>query len=119
MKKRLFILLSFLLLFTLAGCSSMNTKKKPDIRGEINKLNLNDKNEVVGIFVEGKIEEDTSHDKASIDFAKDIKIYYAENNTKASIKDLKEGMKVEVIFTGPVRESYPVQATAEIIRIIK
>jgi hypothetical protein len=32
--------------------------------------------------------------------------------TKASLDDLQDGVAVQVWFTGPVAESYPVQATA-------
>jgi hypothetical protein len=34
------------------------------------------------------------------------------------VTDLKVGDTVEVFFKGPVAESYPVQGTAEIVRII-
>ena len=37
----------------------------------------------------------------------------------AKIDDLKEGCKVEATFTGPVMESYPVQATAKEVVILE
>jgi beta-N-acetylhexosaminidase len=119
MRKKLALLMCVFLLFTAAGCNKVSSKEKVDIRGEITKLSLNGSSKVVNILVEGKIDEDTSYDKASVYVGEKTKIYQADTNKKLTISDLKEGSQVEIIFTGPVRESYPVQADAEIIRIIK
>lgn len=119
MRKKYLLLTAVLLLFVVSGCIRINTKEKVGIRGEILKLNLNDKGKVTSIYVEGKIDEDTIHDKASVSINEKTKIYNAENKTAISVNDLKEGMKVEIVFEGGVRESYPVQADAKSIKIIK
>jgi beta-N-acetylhexosaminidase len=131
MRKKLVLIMCIFLLFTAVGCSKVSSKEnavgynkvsskeKLDIRGEITKLSLNDSSRIVNILVEGKIEEDTSYDKASVYVGEKTKIYQADTNKELTIGDLKEGLKVEIVFTGPVRESYPVQADAKIINIIK
>ena len=143
MRKKLVLLMCIFLLFTTAGCGKVSSKEnavgnnkvnskenavgsnkvspkeKVDIRGEITKLTLNDSSKIVNILVEGKIEEDTSYDKASVYVGEKTRIYRADTNKELTISDLKEGLKVEIVFTGPVRESYPVQVDAEIIKIIK
>jgi beta-N-acetylhexosaminidase len=119
MRKKLILLMCIFLLFTASGCNYVSSKEKVDIKGEITKLTSNESSKMVNILVEGKIEVDTSHDKASVYVGEKTKIYRVDTNKKLTISDLKEGSQVEIIFTGPVRESYPVQADAEIIRIIK
>jgi beta-N-acetylhexosaminidase len=119
MKKKYLLLIFVLTLFIVSGCIRINTKEKVGIRGEIGKVNLNDKGKVVSIYVEGKIEADTTHDKASVSITEKTKIYSTENKATLSVNDLKEGMKVEIVFEGGVRESYPVQADAKSIKVKK
>lgn len=114
--KKIFLVTLCILILALIGCQK---DVKIDIRGEITGISKSPNNEIVGILVEGELEEDTSHDKASISIDKSTSIYSATGKDKISIEELKEGMKVEVVFTGPVRESYPVQADAKTIRIIE
>jgi len=38
---------------------------------------------------------------------------------EATFEDLKKGARVEATFTGPVADSYPVQATAKAILILE
>jgi beta-N-acetylhexosaminidase len=121
MMKKIIGLMCVLLLFTAAGCNkdAVESKEKLNIRGQITKISLNDNSKITSILVEGKIEQDTEYDKASIFISDKTKIY--KNNAKEVLKAsaLKEGMKVEAVFEGPVRESYPVQADAKMIRIIE
>ena len=114
--KKIFLVTLCILFLTLIGCQKDETI---DIRGEITGISKSPDNKIVSILVEGELEEDTSHDKASISIDKSTSIYSATGKDKISIEELKEGMKVEVVFTGPVRESYPVQADAKTIRIIE
>lgn len=95
------------------------SKEKLGIRGEITKVSLNDSGKITGILVEGKVEQDTVYDKASVYIGDQAKIY--KNDTKEELERsaLKEGLKVEIIFKGMVRESYPVQADAKIIRVME
>lgn len=91
---------------------------KVDIRGEITQLDKED-NKTTGMMVEGKIESDTAYDKAKVKINDNTKIYDASTGKTLSAADLKEGMKVEVIFAGAVNYSYPVQAGAFEIRVIE
>jgi spore germination protein GerM len=42
-----------------------------------------------------------------------------EGGKDITVDDLKEGFKVDVWYTGPIMESYPAQATASKIKVIK
>ncbi len=113
MKKILIVALTTVLMLNLMGCmktSNNKNEEKIDIRGSITKVLTDDNKKVTGILVEGKVESDTIHDKASVSIDK---------RTKISAKELKEGMKVEVVFNGPVMESYPVQGKAKTIKVIE
>lgn len=117
MMKKIILLISIFLLLTVVGCSKEITEEKLSIRGEITNVSLDDNGKITTILVEGKLEQDTQHDKASVFIGEKTKIY--DNDTKEELERnaLKKGTKVEIIFKGPVRESYPVQADAKIIRI--
>lgn len=90
-------------------------KDKIAIRGIVTAIH--EENEKGNILVEGNIEEDTEFDKASVYIIKRTKIIKEEGNKRLKLSDIKVGDKVEVIITGPIRESYPVQVDAKIIRI--
>ncbi len=87
----------------------------PDIRGTITTLNVFE--DTTSILIEGIVEEDTGYDKASVSLPADGAVF-AEDGSMASARDLAEGQRVEAWFTGPVAESYPVQATGEAVRIL-
>lgn len=95
--------------------SSCHAEKAPvSIRGEIMMAKGS------GILVEGKKEDDTSHDKAMVTIIKKTTILRVEGELlkPATADDLKKGVRVEITFTGPVKESYPVQADARRIVIL-
>lgn len=114
--KKIALVALCILILALIGCQK---DEAIDIRGEITAISKSTDNKIVSILVEGEQEEDTSYDKASISIDKNTIIYLDTGKDKISVEELKEGIKVEVIFTGPVRESYPVQADAKTIRIIE
>ncbi|MBI2864802.1 MAG: DUF3221 domain-containing protein [Chloroflexi bacterium] len=60
-------------------------------------------------------------DKASITITTDTKIYDQRGGERktADISAIMVGERVQVWFTGPVKESYPVQATAREITILR
>jgi len=88
------------------------------IRGEIKEIYLSeDGTTISGILVEGEVEEDTMYDYASVTIDENTLIYKGED--EVTIEDLEEGLKVEIVFDGPVAESYPVQGVAERINIIE
>ena len=99
---------------------------KADVRGKIQSSILNPRGKVkVGttgmILVEGTKEKDTQHDKASVRLTKATKVYRWVDGKKkeAKLEDLKKGATVQADFTGPVAESYPVQATAKEVLILE
>jgi hypothetical protein len=122
--KRWFATLGLVTLL-LAACRAGADDKpaKVSIRGQVSNVRPADPKAagVLGVLlVEGAKEKDTEHDKASVRVTKDTKI---EKKTDKGLKpakfeDIKKGSKVEVTFTGPVAESYPVQARAGRIVIL-
>ena len=117
--------LSALLLAVLvAGCGSGSdngTASRADIRGLVTSVSRAGGGKALGsILVEGEIEKDTSFDKASITVTPDTRIYVSRGGglEDAAFDSLKIGQKAQATFTGPVAESYPVQAVASRIEIL-
>ena len=72
------------------------------------------------IRVEGAREPDTGFDKAALTVTDSTVIRLREGDAvhTAGFEAIRVGDSVEAAFTGPVRESYPVQATAARITIL-
>lgn len=117
-RKVVALIVCLVIAFAFAGCSSDSKSDEIGIRGQISKITLGSDGKVASILVEGKKEEDTAYDKASVRINEDTEIVSADSEKKLSLKELKEGMKVEVVFKGPVAESYPVQASAKSVKIL-
>jgi beta-N-acetylhexosaminidase len=99
---------------------------KADIRGSVTKITpANDdakKRGLMGVvMVEGTKEKDTAYDKASIKITDKttLKKVVGKERKDAKFEDLKQGCKVAATFTGPVLQSYPVQATAKEVIILE
>jgi beta-N-acetylhexosaminidase len=118
MKKILIIVLVTVLALGLIGCGKNNDNEKIGIRGVISDLSRSQDNKVTFILVEGNLESDTMYDKASIAITDKTKIIKKATQKKFLMDDLKEGVQVEVLLEGPVRESYPVQADAKEVRVL-
>jgi beta-N-acetylhexosaminidase len=118
MKKALIVVLAMVLTLGLVACGENTGKNEVAIRGEITNVSQGQDNIVTFIFVEGSLESDTEYDKASITITNKTKVINKDNKKKISRADLKVGMQVEVVFEGPVRESYPVQADAKEVRVL-
>lgn len=117
MKKGLIILIIIVVSsFLFIGCSK-NDDDKASIRGYVAEIVISKTG--ANILVEGKIEEDTEFDKASVSINSETVIKKDGIEGKIEVSDIKKGDKVEVVFTGAVAESYPVQGTAKSIRILK
>jgi hypothetical protein len=71
-------------------------------------------------LIEGPIADGTRFDKASVRITSETRIWVQQGAERrpASVEDLADGRQVEARFTGPVAESYPVQATASEIVIL-
>ena len=105
-----------------AGCSEgqdiiQEPGSRVGIRGIITDISLTE--DGAAIMVEGQVEEDTEYDRASVKINADTMIQKDDMSRLFEIPDLRVGDRVEVYFTGPVAESYPVQGTAAIVRIIQ
>ena len=118
-------LLIGLLWLTLGCASAVETSPKttPAIRGSITSHNAaGGQGGLVGsILVEGNIENDTQFDKASIAITSETQIFeqVEQERHPATFEALQLGQRIEAWFTGPVAESYPVQAVASDIVILK
>ena len=78
--------------------------------------------------MEGEVEADTNVDRALVSITPlTIILEAAEGILEAAdgddqeltSRDLETGMTVEIRFAGPVMESYPVQASAEYVIILR
>jgi|GEM_PF-782907 len=121
--------ISLIVLLALSGCSPGKAQtpgdnpgtKQADIHGTIIKLTKNQAGELLGnILVVGE-KGSKPYDQASIKVTQKTKINEksTDNIVNSSFDDLKENLRVAVRFIGPVAESYPVQATADEIIILK
>ncbi len=109
--------LSVTLLALIAGCApaAPPTIAEADIRGTITHLDP-----AGSILIEGVTEQDTEFDRASVTVTAETRIYRLEegNLLPATFASLQVGQRVQAAFTGPVMESYPVQATASQVVIL-
>ncbi|SDW47965.1 DUF3221 domain-containing protein [Tepidimicrobium xylanilyticum] len=117
MKRIIFISFFLIILLAIAACSK-EVAEKIGIRGQITEIYIDEENLFIqGILVEGEVEEDTIYDSANVTINDDTKILKDEQ--EVTVDYLEEGLTVEVVFDGPVAESYPVQGTAKEIIIIE
>ena len=116
------------LISLLLGCgpSGIIPGAGADIRGSITDIQQADAQSreegIIGsVLIEGVIEEDTEFDKASVTITDKTRVLEQKGEDRLSVtfESLKIGQRVEARFTGPVMESYPVQATASEIVILK
>jgi beta-N-acetylhexosaminidase len=107
------IILVVLIVTVFSACNGK--AKNPDIRGAVTSITQGEKG--ITVLVEGKLEQDTSFDKASVFIDNKVPVSDKDGN-KLTPADIKQGDTVEIIFTGEVRESYPVQADAKSVKIL-
>lgn len=88
-----------------------NVAGKIDIRGLLTEIATGT------ILVEGILAEGTQYDKAWVILDENTEIVSGETGENFAAGNLKAGMMVEVVFGGPVMESYPVQAHARRITV--
>lgn len=112
--KRLLLLL-FIIPLIIAACSKET--ETIGIRGWIKEIQMDEEELLIhSILVEGEIEDDTQYDSAYVNITEETKIL--KDDKEVNLDVLEEGLMVEVIFDGPVAESYPVQGAAKKIIII-
>lgn len=73
------------------------------------------------ILIDGEDAAGTGRGKASVDVTEETLIWDMTGSKarKAGFEELEVGQRVQAIFTGPVAESYPLQATASEIIIVR
>ena len=112
-----------LLLALLSACTSDGdaapASGDPDIRGIITSITAGSGDVVGSVRIEGAIDQDSAYDKAVVRVESDTQIFRQAGNAlmEVTFGDLTVGQTVEAWFTGPVAESYPVQAKASWIVI--
>jgi Protein of unknown function (DUF3221) len=112
---------SSLLLVVVLAIRVEAQETKPDIHGSADKVTAaNDaakKNGILGsVYVEAVRDRDVRpvYDKAFVRVNNKTKIQKMNGKLveDAKFEEIKNGVKLSVWFTGPVAESYPMQATA-------
>jgi hypothetical protein len=97
-----------------------------DVRGNLTKFVAADatarQNGILGFFiVEGAVEPDTTYAQAAVTVT--VKTKLVEQHDRAhkavTFDSLRVGQKVQVRFAGPAGQSFPVQATASRVTILK
>jgi hypothetical protein len=103
-----------------AGCGSSVDLSRADIRGTVTSVTPSETLNLGSVLIEGAKEKDTSVDKARITVTSRTRIYRLENGkpVKAGFDALAVGERAQALFSGPVLESYPVQATASEIVVL-
>lgn len=73
------------------------------------------------VLIENDPLEESGSDKASVEITPDTRIsrQQGQDQVPATPEDLEAGQLVEATFSGPVAESYPVQATAGSMLILE
>lgn len=115
--------LAFGVLGLLAGCGGSEPEPvTADIRGVITALTpAGEPGAALGsVRIEGAKQPDTRYDKASVRITPETRVFQQLGDFRRPLTfaDLALGDKVEARFTGPVAESYPVQATASEVVIL-
>ena len=109
------ILLSLLLLGALA-CGGGAPTGRPDIAGVVTAVQRDAAGRVTSVLVEERPGETAGSAKASLRISATTVV--RRGDAPASPNDLRQGQRVQAWFSGPVAESYPVQATAAAIQIL-
>ena len=118
MKKAIGLITILALVLLINGCAKEGSSESLGIRGEIKEVYLSeDGTTISGILVEGELQEDTMYDYASVTIDENTSVYRGEE--EAAAEELEEGLQVEIVFEGPVAESYPVQGLAKEIKILE
>ena len=124
MKKLMLVILSILVVGAVVACSPIKggdpgSEIKLGIRGTVKEIVLG--KDGITFLVEGKLEKDTSYDKASVTANRDttVTIDGVQSPVTLDFTEIKVGDIVEVDFGDySVAESYPVQAKAKSVKIM-
>jgi len=99
----------------LTGCGGGLPAGDPSISGTVRQLDTTGSGATILVVGSGSV------DKASVRVTTSTRILLgtASSSKAGTLADLSAGAAVQVWFTGPVAESYPVQATAGTLLIEK
>lgn len=123
MKRFVLVATAVVVAAALAACGPEFPEDDPAIEGEVTGVSIGD--ERVTILVE--VPEDelppptssfTGYDKASVTVTNEALIYDESGDVLPLSALERTGGRVRVWFTGPVAESYPVQATASTVQVM-
>jgi Protein of unknown function (DUF3221) len=91
-----------------------------DITGVVATLAPGDDADTVSLLVVADPDVASAYDRASVRVAATTAVWASagEDRTASTVADLAAGQRVAVWFSGPVAESYPVQAKAGVIQIL-
>lgn len=106
--------------FSLVGCAPTPPSEPPTIpNGVITSVTAG--NEGLGSVLVESDDPNTTFDKASVSVSDKTTLLQETDNgyVEAAFTDLAEGSRVDVWITGPVAESYPVQAGADYVVILR
>ncbi len=107
----------------IVGCRVSNPLEQPriDIRGNITTIQqVAAPDSLAIVLIEGVIEPDTQFDRAAVRITDQTRIVEQVGTEwrTTTAAALNAGQRVQARFTGPVAESYPVQAMAAEIMIL-
>lgn len=118
LRAAVFISLAAALVLGIAACTPTVPDADPSIRGAITTRTAADGGGQ--LLVEAGSGPRYDYDKASVRVTENTKILRATGTgryERTTFDELTEGRTVKMWFTGPVAESYPVQATAGVVLI--
>jgi beta-N-acetylhexosaminidase len=124
LRSSILLLLAAAALFSAFSCQAGPPElEQPHIRGTVKGLSDSTGNPHIAGFllIEGVPEQDTKYDRALVTITGSTRIYQqsGERLLKAKYHQIRYGSVIEVWFTGPVAESYPVQAEAGFVVILE
>lgn len=98
---------------------AIQTSNETMAEGEIKEIYTAD-TDITGFFIaDGKTDATVNkYDTAYVNITEETKIFDRESN-EMTVNELEVGMYVEIVFYGPIAESYPPQGNAGIINVIK
>ena len=114
------VLVTAVVVFSLAGCAPTPPSEPPTIpNGVITSVSAGSGG-LGSVLVESE-DPDTTFDVASVSVTEKTTLLRETDNgyVEAAFADLAEGARVDIWITGPVAESYPVQAGADFMVILR
>lgn len=124
-RSRLTTVAAFAVALLLAGCVGGCTAPKtpdtpPSIRGVVTSVSPG-ADGLGAVLIEESAPQGLEFDKASLTLTKDTEVLkqVGDGYQVVAFEALLEGVLVEAWVTGPVRESYPIQADADVVLVLE